>query len=206
MAMLDTSLFWKLIIDTHSDCCSLCSIPPRTCLSLYLWHSFKDMQNVKPARDRPVLVAFRGTPSGTGMLHGARLQCNRTENWHETVPGRRLHPDGPVLATIWDTVGHVGDYDYVENAIFCPQPAGITGEGSYTLAIFCSNHMNAIGCNRLVSELGKFCLCRMYSCPDRRSFSLPFLRRDRLGQDIRTGRYQRPFPSRRSTSVKVHSR
>ena len=64
------------------------------------------------------------------MLHGARLQCNRTENQHETIPGRRLHPDGPVLATIWDAVGHVGDYDYLKNTIFCPQPASITGEGS----------------------------------------------------------------------------
>ena len=63
------------------------------------------MRNVKHARDRPVLVAFRGTPSGTGVLHGARLQCNR------------------------DTVG---DYDYVKNTIFCPQPAGITGDGSYS--------------------------------------------------------------------------
>ena len=90
------------------------------------------MRNVKPARDRPVLVAFRGTPSGTGMLHGARLQCHRNENWHETVPGHRLHPDSPVLATIWGTVNSAGDYDYVENAIFCPQPAGINGERSYS--------------------------------------------------------------------------
>jgi len=85
------------------------------------------MSNVKPARDRPVLATFKGTPWGTGFLNRARLQCDRGVKWQGTVPEGRLHPDGPVLTTLW---GSLGDYDYMgllNNTIFCPQPAGTTG-------------------------------------------------------------------------------
>lgn len=104
------------------------SIPPRTCLSQELWQSFEDMSNVRPARDRAVLATFKGTPWGTGSLNRARLQCSRHEKWRTVIPGGRLHSDGPVLTTLW---GVMGDYDYMgllNDTIFCPQPAGTTGE------------------------------------------------------------------------------
>lgn len=118
----------KLIIDdARFDFCPVRSIPPRTCLSQKLWDSFEDMSNVQPARDRPVLVTFKGTPWGTGSLNRARLQCTRNERWYETIPERRLHPDGPVLSTIWSTLGDYGYMGLLNNTIFCPQPAGTTG-------------------------------------------------------------------------------
>ena len=44
------------------------------------------------------------------------------------MPGRRLHPDGPVLTTIWDAKDNYDDMSLLNNTIFCPQPAGIAGE------------------------------------------------------------------------------
>ena len=44
------------------------------------------------------------------------------------MPGRRLHPDGPVLTTIWDAKDDYDDMSLLNNTIFCPQPAGIAGE------------------------------------------------------------------------------
>jgi len=122
-------LFWRF----HCPLCSRCnlvsiSIPPRTCVSAYLVESFGDVSYVRPSRDRRVLATFHGSMWGTGAHTRARIQCSRY-GWAHT-PEHRLHPAGPALSTIW---GGTGDYNYMgvlNDTVFCPQPAGTTGETS----------------------------------------------------------------------------
>jgi hypothetical protein len=103
----------------------LCSIPPRTRSPLTCDDLLKTW---RPARDRAVLATFKGTPWGTGSLNRGRLQCKKSR---ALIPGGRLHPDGPVLTMLW---GVMGDYDYMgllNDTMFCPQPAGTTGESLF---------------------------------------------------------------------------
>lgn len=85
------------------------------------------MSYVRPARDRRVLATFKGSAWGTGDLKRLRTMCYR-DGWRADEIGRSLYPDGPPLRALWNTLG---DYDYLgilNDTIFCPQPAGTTGE------------------------------------------------------------------------------
>lgn len=92
------------------------------------------MSRVRPSRDRHVLATFRGSLWGTGAHTRARLQCTRN-SWAFDPSERRLYPGGPALSVYWGTSG---PYDYMgllNNTLFCPQPAGTTGE------ISCYEHL-----------------------------------------------------------------
>ncbi len=102
-------------------------IPPRTCFSQKLFEAFPDVSNVRPARDRRVLVSFSGSTWGTGLINRERLQCRR-DGWSSDETRRKLHPDGPPLKVIY---GNPENQDYMgllNDTIFCPQPAGTTGK------------------------------------------------------------------------------
>jgi len=86
------------------------------------------MANVQPSRSRSVMATFKGSAWGTGLLHRARVQCLR-KGWTPESPERRLHPGGPPLYVAWGSYGRQSDYNALLNdTVFCPQPAGSTGE------------------------------------------------------------------------------
>lgn len=88
---------------------------------------FRNMSHIRPARDRQVLATFKGSAWGTGDLKRLRTMCYR-DGWRENEIGPSLYPGGPRLKVLWNTLG---DYDYLgilNDTIFCPQPAGTTGE------------------------------------------------------------------------------
>ena len=86
------------------------------------------MSRVRPARKRRVLATFSGMPWGTGAYCHARIQC-AWSSWTPHSPECRLHPGGPPLVVYWNTHGPYGDYMGILNdTLFCPQPAGLTGE------------------------------------------------------------------------------
>ena len=103
------------------------SIPPRSGRSPELFQGLHTVANVRPARDRRVLVTYSGSQWGTGKLNRMRVQCSRA-GWDDEETEKRLHPDGPKLRTIF---GGTGGYNYIEllnDTIFCPQPGGIVGK------------------------------------------------------------------------------
>lgn len=94
------------------------------------------MAKVKPIRDRSVLVTFKGTIWGTGLVDRMKLMCNRIPDDKLAVVPNRIFQSWTQLHTLWETTG---DYSYMEllnEAIFCPQPAGTTGK--WILLTLCS--------------------------------------------------------------------
>ena len=86
------------------------------------------MANVRLPGDRSVMATFTGTTWGTGLLNRVRLQCFR-HGWTPESPERRLHPGGPPLYVAWGNFGRQPHYQGLLNdTVFCPQPAGSTGE------------------------------------------------------------------------------
>lgn len=110
------------------------SVPPRACLTNYHYESFGDMAEVRPSRSRSVIATFSGSAWGTGLYNRARVQCPRM-GWTPESPERRLHPGGPPLYVTWGGFGRHPHYNALLNdTVFCPQPAGSTGE----IVIACS--------------------------------------------------------------------
>ncbi|KAF8342878.1 uncharacterized protein EI90DRAFT_3030555 [Cantharellus anzutake] len=120
---------WSVMADLNTACYwpqQYIVIPPRSCSTPKLLRNFLDIANVRPARDRRVLVTFSGSLWGTGFVNRVRLECRR-EGWRSGETEKRLHPNGPKLRSIF---GNTGSYDYMgilNDTIFCPQPAGTTG-------------------------------------------------------------------------------
>ena len=86
------------------------------------------MSRVRPTREHRVLATFSGMPWGTGAYRRARIQC-APNGWTPHSPECRLHPSGPPLVVYWNIHGPYGDYmGIVNDTLFCPQPAGSTGE------------------------------------------------------------------------------
>ena len=81
------------------------------------------------------MATFRGTAWGTGLRNRARLQCLR-KGWTPESPERRLHAGGPPLYVAWGNYGRQPDYIALLNdTVFCPQPAGSTGEMDLLLSL-----------------------------------------------------------------------
>ncbi|KAG8956524.1 hypothetical protein FRC04_000002 [Tulasnella sp. 424] len=125
-----TTTAWTVMADHNSPCYRPHQdvvIPPRTCFSPKLFEAFGEMSKVKPARDRSVLVTFKGTRWGTGFLNRVKLMCQRVQDDKiADIPNRTFNTKTP-LHTLWGTTG---DYTYtglLNDTIFCPQPAGTTG-------------------------------------------------------------------------------
>ncbi|KAF8338858.1 uncharacterized protein EI90DRAFT_3117929 [Cantharellus anzutake] len=127
--ILRSTTAWSVMADLNSPCYRPHQdivIPPRTCLSKRLLEAYPDISDVRPARDRRVLVAFSGSLWGTGFLSRQRVECPR-HGWSSGESKRKLHLNGPLLKAIYHDTG---SYDYINllnDTIFCPQPAGTTG-------------------------------------------------------------------------------
>ncbi|KAF8338835.1 uncharacterized protein EI90DRAFT_2908502 [Cantharellus anzutake] len=127
--MVRSTTPWSVMGDLNTPCYwpqQHVVIPPRTCGSSNLLAAFSDIANVRPARDRRVLVTFAGTGWGTGYINRVRLACGR-EGWKSGETEKRLYPNGPKLRSIFGSTGDYGYTGILNDTIFCPQPAGTTG-------------------------------------------------------------------------------
>jgi hypothetical protein len=162
----------------------LLSIPPRTCLTPELLQRVPSVTNVRLARDRRVLVTFAGSYWGTGRLNRRRVQCTRA-GWSPGETERRLHPDGPILKAIF---GDTGDYDYLgllNDTIFCPQAGGVAGK---VFSCFVSHlPVSLLSSARLDVAYSRIDILWVHTSNHRSTLTIPFLRHDRLGEDLSSG-------------------
>lgn len=122
---------WSTMGDLNSPCYRPAQdvvIPPRGCLSPKLFEAFGNMLDVRPARDRRVLVTFKGNPWGTGTIQRQKIMCNRIDERGITdLPGRRLITTYPISA-LWGTYGKQPSYIAMLNdTIFCVHAVGVAG-------------------------------------------------------------------------------
>ncbi|KAG8844514.1 hypothetical protein FRB96_003016 [Tulasnella sp. 330] len=122
---------WSTMGDLNSPCYRPAQdvvIPPRGCASSQLFEAFGNISNVRPSRDRRVLVTFKGNLWGTGSIMRQKIMCERIDERGITnLPGRRLITTHPVSA-VWDNYGERPSYAAMLNdTIFCVHAMGIAG-------------------------------------------------------------------------------
>jgi hypothetical protein len=100
-------------------------IPPRTCLQDSRREEFGDIAKVRPIRQRANLGTFKGSPWGQGATIRQRVTCPRP---YAKLEHTRLE-GGSAKESYWNTYPSGKDYlATLNDTVFCPLPAGITGE------------------------------------------------------------------------------
>ncbi|KAG9005282.1 hypothetical protein FRB93_009836 [Tulasnella sp. JGI-2019a] len=122
---------WSTMGDLNGPCYRPAQdvvIPPRACSTRELYESFGDVSHVRPARDRHVLVTFKGQKWGTGSLVRQKITCDRFDETRlSNLPGRSLVTSHP-LSTVWNNYGGRPSYIAMLNdTIFCISAAGVAG-------------------------------------------------------------------------------
>jgi hypothetical protein len=122
--LMRNAIVWSVMGDWDSRCYRPAQdvvVPARTCLSKKLVESFGDIENVRPARERPQLINWSGTFWGTGKSERLRLVCGRGGVVDEEIlPG---HGPQSFFPSSWDNY-----LVNLNNARFCPQPRGVAGK------------------------------------------------------------------------------
>ncbi|KAG8863958.1 hypothetical protein FRB96_006831 [Tulasnella sp. 330] len=122
---------WTTMGDLNSPCYRPAQdvvMPPRGCLSPQLFELFGNISDVRPARDRRVLVTFKGNTWGTGAVVRKKIMCSRiNEGGITNLPGRRLITTHPIAA-VWGNYGGRPSYlAMLNDTIFCVHAIGVAG-------------------------------------------------------------------------------
>jgi len=122
---------WSPMGDLNSPCYFMDQdivIPARTCLQDELRGTFGSLANVKPSRQRSILVTFKGKPNGAGASVRDKVQCERPyKDIHGKLFGANLKD------RYWGQLKPGADYmETIGDTIFCPLPRGTTGWATRT--------------------------------------------------------------------------
>ncbi|KAK8844534.1 hypothetical protein IAR55_006381 [Kwoniella newhampshirensis] len=107
-------------------------IPARTCLQDKLRERFGDLADVRPCRQRSILVAFKGSLAGAGTSLRQKVACERPFT-HIAEPQL---VGGTTMRRYWNEMKPGADYmETIGDTVFCPVPRGTTGWATRTIDV-----------------------------------------------------------------------